>query len=533
MSPADGAGASAARERNIIQGLERQVRERADKVAYQSGDTQWTFADVDRLTNQVANGLVAMGAKKGDRIACLTKHHLEALLLSVGAMKLGAVMMPVNWRLAPREVDYIVSHGEAVFLMVDEDFRPLAQGAAGKIGTIVSTKSGSPGLTAFADWYAGQSPSFTAVDSAPDDAALQLYSSGTTGLPKGVVLTHGGLISTNILIEDEWNLREDAVNANALPVFHIAGMTMLMTGLHTGCKTVTFPDFDPAGFARAIGEDRITHAFLVPAMIMLMLAQPGVEDNDYSSLRFISYGGSPITDTVLVRAMKVFGCDFLQVYGLTETTGPATFLRPADHRTGLESGEILRSAGVPVGGARLRIVEPVTLADQPDGDVGEVWIECDRNFKEYWRNEKATDEAFPEGRNANGGWFRSGDAGIMKDGYLFIQDRIKDMIISGGENIYPAEIENVLMQHPEVADCAIIGVPDELWGEAVKACIVAKPGQSPAEGEVITFMRERLARYKCPKSVDFVEVLPRNPSGKILKRILREPYWASKDRAVN
>jgi acyl-CoA synthetase (AMP-forming)/AMP-acid ligase II len=511
-------------DRILIDSLNRQLRERADAVAYESAGQVLTFADVDRASNRIANGLVALGAKPGDRIACLTKHHLEALLLTLGACKLGAVMMPVNWRLALREVEYILGHGEAVFLMVDDQFAPLAPPEAlPTVRHTVSTKGG------FADWYEGFEPTFAAVEAAPDDAALQLYSSGTTGLPKGVVLTHSGLISTSTVVAAEWGIDPDSVNANALPVFHIAGMTMLTVSLHVGCRTVTFPDFDPLGFARSIGEHRITHAFLVPAMIMLMLQTPGVAECDFSSLKIIAYGGSPISDSVLRKAIEVFGCQFMQVYGLTETTGPVTFLFPRDHA----DEALLRSAGQPIGGARLRIVDPATMTDVPDGEVGEVWIECDRNFKEYWRNPAATEEAFPEGRNANGGWFRSGDAGYLEDGRLYIQDRIKDMIISGGENIYPAEIENVLMEHPEIADAAIIAVPDTLWGEAVKACIVPKPGAAPAPDDIIAFTRERLARYKCPKTVDFVEVLPRNPSGKILKRLLREPYWKDRDRAVN
>jgi len=193
----------------------------------------------------------------------------------------------------------------------------------------------------------------------------------------------------------------------------------------------------------------------------------------------------------------------------------------------------LRSAGRPIGGARLRIVNPVTREDVPEGGSGEVWLETIRNFKEYWRDPKATEQAFPEGRNVQGGWFKTGDGGYVKDGYLYIHDRIKDMIISGGENIYPAEIENLLMRHPDVADGAIIGVPDATWGEAVKACVVLKPGATLTEQALIDWMRERMAHFKCPKSVDFVDVMPRNPTGKLLKRVLREPYWQGQQRAVS
>jgi acyl-CoA synthetase (AMP-forming)/AMP-acid ligase II len=332
------------------------------------------------------------------------------------------------------------------------------------------------------------------------------------------------------VVAKEWEFDQCHVLGNPLPVFHVAGMTMLLLTLYTGGQTSAYSEFDPAGYIRAIGEHGITHTFIVPAMILFMLQSPEVKRGDYSRLQIIAYGGSPVSETTLQQAFETFGCKFLQVYGLTEVSGPATFLMPADHRAG--DAELLRSAGRPIGGGRLRIVDPVTLKDLPEGEVGEIWIESDRNLKEYWRNPEATAAAFPEGRNANGGWFRSGDGGYLKNGYLYINDRIKDMILSGGENIYPAEVENVLMKHPAVADGAVIGVPDPTWGEAVKACVVPRAGMAVTEREIIDFMRANLAHYKCPKSVDIVAELPRNPSGKVLKRVLREPYWRGRTRAI-
>jgi acyl-CoA synthetase (AMP-forming)/AMP-acid ligase II len=228
--------------------------------------------------------------------------------------------------------------------------------------------------------------------------------------------------------------------------------------------------------------------------------------------------------------MEIFGCDFSQIYGLTEATGVVTNLTPEDHRRG---AEMLRSAGKALPRTELRIVDPVSLADLEDGRVGEVWIRCDRNFKTYWQKPEATQEAFPQGRDAEGGWFRSGDAGYLQDGYLFLSDRIKDMIVSGGENVYPAEVENTLMKHPDVADGAIIGVPDPKWGEAVKACVVLRTGATATADDLIEFMRMRIAHFKCPKTVDFVTALPRTESGKLLKRELRAPYWAGQSRSIN
>lgn len=308
---------------------------------------------------------------------------------------------------------------------------------------------------------------------------------------------------------------------------------MLLLPLYIGGRTISYIDFDPAAFIESMGQYGVTHTFVVPAMLLFMLNIPNAESGNYRTLRQIAYGGSPISERVLMEAMRVFGCDFLQVYGLTEVSGPATFLRPADHEPFGERAHLLRSAGKPIGGAQIRIVDPDTLQDADEGDVGEVWIESIRNFIAYWRNPDATAEAFPEGRNSRGGWFRSGDAGYIKDGYLFVHDRMKDMIISGGENIYPAEVENILMQHPDVADGAVFAVPDETWGEAVKAAVVLQPGATLSEKNLIAFMRGRLAHYKCPKTVDFVQTLPRNPSGKLLKRVLRQPYWEGRSRFIS
>jgi acyl-CoA synthetase (AMP-forming)/AMP-acid ligase II len=524
-------------DQNILDALRRHVACRPEAPAYRSGDELLSFSNVEQTTNQIANALAAMNVGAGDRVACLTRHHMPCLLLMLAACKLGAVCMPVNWRLAAGEVAQILEHGQAKFAMVDAAFIGLVQaqpaGATDRLlQKLVCTDGSLERVERFAAWYAPHDTSFTAMAASPDDAALQLYSSGTTGLPKGVVLSHRGLLSASRAVAQAWQVDGSSVIGNPLPTFHVAGTSMLLLSLYAGAQSVTCSEFAAASFIRDIAAHGITHCFLVPVMLMFMLQRPEAAQGNYRSLKLISYGAAPISETVLRDSMRVFQCDFLQVYGLTEVSGPATFLMPADHRASESQPELLRSAGQAIEGARLRIVDPASLADVPDGVTGEVLIEAAGNLKEYWRDTVATSQAFPEGRNERGGWFRTGDAGYLKDGYLFINDRIKDMIISGGENIYPAEIENLLMKHPAVADGAIIGVPDTTWGEAVKACVVLKPGQQVSERDIIDWMRERLAHFKCPKTVDFVGSLPRNPSGKLLKRVLREPYWAGKTRSV-
>jgi long-chain acyl-CoA synthetase len=261
-------------------------------------------------------------------------------------------------------------------------------------------------------------------------------------------------------------------------------------------------------------------------VIQFLLLTPGVERTDFSTLRAILYGASPITDSVLSKAMETFGCEFIQVYGLTETTGAITQLDP-EHHDPIGNPMLLRSCGKPYAWVEMRIVDPETGADVPDGSVGELWTRSPQNMKGYWANEEATRAAIEDG------WFKTGDAGYRdENGFLFLHDRVKDMVVSGGENIYPAEVENVLAKHPDLADVAVIGVPHDKWGEAVKAVVVVREGADVSEQELITFAREYLAGYKLPKSVDFTDVLPRNPSGKLLKREIRAPYWEGTQRQI-
>jgi acyl-CoA synthetase (AMP-forming)/AMP-acid ligase II len=499
----------------ILDAIGRHAAERGGERVYWTPARAWTFAELWDASGRAASGLAARGIGRGERVACLTKHTAECVALVLGAARLGAVCMPVNWRLAPPEIDYIVKDGRAKFMMADKAF-------AGAAETSLVTED-------FAGWAAGFAPYAGDSPPAPDDTLLQLYSSGTTGLPKGVELTHRNLVTAMMeAVPDAIGYRgAPDVMLNILPTYHIAGVGVGLLTASFGGPSVLYPDFDPALAVAAVAEHRITFAFLVPAMIQFMLQAPGAREADYSSLKAIFYGASPISDKVLVEAMRTFRCAFMQVYGLTETTGAITLLPAEDHDPDGPKRHLLRSAGKPIAGVALRVVEPGGKKDCAEGEVGEVWIRSRQNMKGYWANDKATRAAFV------GEWFRSGDAGYLKDGYLFLHDRIKDMIISGGENIYPAEVENTLMQHPALADGAVIGVPDEQWGEAVKACVVLKPGARASAAEIVEFMRARIAHYKCPRTVDFLEAIPRNPTGKILKRVLREPYWRGHERRIH
>jgi acyl-CoA synthetase (AMP-forming)/AMP-acid ligase II len=377
-------------------------------------------------------------------------------------------------------------------------------------------------------WLARQDATDPNEPGTADDVALQLYSSGTTGLPKGVMLTHDTCLFSFAQLHDTLNLSEDSVSLVAMPLFHVVGAYWALVGLRYGVTAVLERDVDPARLVGAIGEHRVSHAVVVPAVIQFMLTVPGVDEADFSSLECIVYGGSPISEAVLTRAVQVFGRKLVQAYGMTETGGAVSLLGAQDHDPGGPLAHRLRSAGRPMPHCELRIVDPDTLADRPEGTVGEITVRTRQNMKGYWRLPDATAATL-----LPGGWLRTGDAGYVDaDGYLYIHDRVKDMIITGGENVYPAEIESVLMAHPAVSDVAVVGVPSDRWGETPKAFVVRVPGADIAAGEIIDYARRNLARYKCPTSVEWRESLPRNPTGKLLKKELRAPYWEGKDRQV-
>jgi long-chain acyl-CoA synthetase len=355
------------------------------------------------------------------------------------------------------------------------------------------------------------------------------YSSGTTGLPKGVMTSNAAFFGFAPLLAELWELGPDSVLLIALPLFHMGASGWATIAMTRGGATVLARDPDPAVLADLLPRHQVTHTVLVPSVIQQLLEVPGVEAADFASLQVMGYGASPISETVLARAIDTFGCKFWQGYGLTETTGPATMLGPDDHVPHGPGSHRLRSCGVLVPGYELRIVDPHTGADVPPGDVGEIWVRSRYLMKGYWNRPEETARS-----TAPGGWFRTGDAGYFDDdGYLYLHDRIKDMIVSGGENVFPAEVENALMAHPAVADAAVIGVPHERWGETPKAVVVLRPGAAASADELAAFCRQRLAAFKCPTSVDFVASLPRNPTGKVLKTELRAPFWEGRDRFVS
>ena len=518
----------------LDQVLPRYAADRPEKIGMRAGERVWTYRALHDESARVAQAMLAEGVAPQDRVAVLDRNVPEYFTFLFGATMASAVTLAVNWRLAPPEMEYILNHAQARVLLIGEEFLDhLDQMELETVKRVVVIgRSGEH--VSYEDWIAGREPVDPGLPRSADETCYQLYTSGTTGLPKGVELTHSNLLAAMDVGARAWSIDGDSVSLVAMPLFHIAGSGWGIAAFYQGAEAILVRDLDPAEVLRLIESHRVTNALFVPAVLQLLSGFPGAEDVDYGSLRSIVYGASPISEEVLVRSMKVFGCDFVQVYGLTETSGAITDLPAEDHDPGGPRAHLLRAAGRPWGDVEFRIVDAESNRDLPPGEVGEIWCRTRQNMKGYWRNAKATEEVYPEGRDATGlGWFRTGDAGYLRDGYLFIHDRVKDMIVSGAENIYPAEVENVLMAHPAVADVAVIGVPSEKWGETVKAIVVDAPGGAAGDGDLIAYCRERLAHYKCPTSIDRIHALPRNPSGKILKTELREPYWQGRSRRIN
>ncbi|MBO2449348.1 long-chain-fatty-acid--CoA ligase [Actinomadura barringtoniae] len=516
-------------------GLTEVLRERArqhpDRLALIAGDEQITYADFDRRVDQTAAALQAAGVWHDDRVAVLDKNSIEYAELLFGAARLGAVQVPVNYRLAPDEVAYVVNNAQAKVFVIGPEFLPVLDAIAGKLEhtthLVVIGGSGHPHLD-YETWVGAYEATPPAHQVDTSDVFVQLYSSGTTGLPKGVMLTHDNYTALLPLTNDLWGIGSDAVLMVAMPMYHVAGNGLTICAIFDGITGVIVREPDPVVIAREIERNRVTHVFLVPVLLQFMQLMPEVAETDLSTLQLVLYGASPISEDVLRGAMAMLpNAHFMQVYGLTETTGAITALPAEDHDLDGPDPARLRSAGLPNPECELKIVDPASLDEVPLGQVGEILCRTPQNMKGYWGLPDATTAALlPDG------FFRTGDAGYLDaDGYLYIHDRVKDMIISGGENIYPAEVENVLMGHPEVDDCAVIGVPDDKWGETPRAIVVLSGDAT--EADLIAYCRERLAHFKCPTSVEAREAIPRNPTGKILKRELRAPYWEGQDRAVH
>lgn len=494
-------------------------------------DRTWTWSEWNDRVRRLAGALRDLGVGRGDVVSFLDKNHPACVELSMAAASLGAANAIINWRSAGDEVDYAVNDCGAKVLVVGTELMPVIDRIRDRLTRVEKivevTPDGAEG-DEYEALLAAAEPVGRADDVEADDVCLVMYSSGTTGRPKGVMLTHRNMVEHTRNAHDGWEFEPGDKSMVAMPLFHVGGSSYVLFGIHDGIPSVMTRDPDGASLAGAIlkGANR---TFLVPAVLAQVLQAGDDAIKLFGALRTYTYGAAPMPLPLLRAAMEAWPeTDFIQVYGLTEVAGVATHLMPEAHREAMATGnfERLVSAGQPVPHCEVRIVDPATLEDLPTGEHGEIWLRTPQLMKGFLGKEAETREVL-----VDDGWFRTGDMGkVDAEGYVYVEDRLKDMIISGGENIYSPEVERVLAEHPAVMEVAVIGVPDDTWGETVKAVVSLHEGASATEEELIEHCREHLAHFKCPRSIDVVEALPRNPTGKILKRELRKPYWEGRDR---
>lgn len=493
-----------------------------------------SYAEANSRANQMARALLDQGLQFGDRFTYLSRNSTDMILMFYAAAKMGAIPIPLNYRLAPREWSYIINDSEATLLIADAEYIDSIQGIHNELEHIkhyvaVGGGNNSDQWIDHESWIAQNNDANLNLRINEENQLYQMYTSGTTGLPKGAMISHRSIDNNLGMLRRLLGLgRENERMLIVMPLYHAGGAVLSMAGVSEGATMVLHKDFDPTATIDSMANDGITMGLLVPAMIQACLV--GVADiaeRKFPKLAIMCYGASPIAEETLRQAIKVFDCDFVQVFGMTETSAVATALLPDDHQKALAGNpELLLSAGKQVLGTEIKIFDEHGV-EVSRGTIGEIAIRGPQVMMGYWHLDEATTKSIKDG------WMFTGDAATMdKDGYIYIQDRIKDMIVSGGENIYPREIENALFEHPDIADVAAIGVPSEKWGESILAFVVPRDGASLTTEQLIEFCRERLAGFKVPRQFEFIDLLPRNASGKVLKKELREPYWQGIDRRV-
>jgi long-chain acyl-CoA synthetase len=521
---------------NVGAALERAGRLFADREAVVDGPTRWSYGELHDRATRFDGALDGLGLVAGDVVAVLALNSAAHLVAWLAIPRSGRVLNDLNHRLAPTELAFILADSNARALIADDAFVDVAQNLAASCPTIehliyVGSGQAPAGWIAFAELVTHDLKPLGAVD--PDAVAGIFYTGGTTALPKGAMLTHRNLVANAKHALITLSYRERDTYLHAAPMFHLADGLSNYALTWVAGRHVIIPRFDPALWLRTVADEQVTHALLVPTMINMVLNHPAVAEHDTSSLRSMLYGASPMPTELLRQAMAAIPAGWGQAYGMTEAAPLVTYLTPEDHAAGASGTEPyatrLRSAGRPIVGVEAEVRRP----DGTGCDVaepGEIWVRGPNIMKGYWNRPEETAAALdPDG------WYHSGDAAYVdSDGFLFIVDRVKDMIISGGENVYCTEVENAIYQHPSVLECAVFGVPDERWGERVHAAIVLKPGTSASEAELIAHCRTLIAGYKLPRSIDLhTEPLPKSGAGKLLKRELRKPYWAGRARQVS
>jgi acyl-CoA synthetase (AMP-forming)/AMP-acid ligase II len=513
----------------MTQGLHRTLQRRPRDEALRYLGHGLSYSELADRVARLAGGLRALGVQTGERVAMLSLNSQRYIEYFMAVPWAGAVLNPVNYRWSQAEIRYSLDDSETSVLIVDETFKNIGARLAGEAKTlrqVIYAGDGElpPGMLSYEALIAGSEPVEDAYRHGNDLAGI-FYTGGTTGFPKGVMLSHNNLCSSAVGTLNAGALGADSRFLHVMPMFHLADFAVTNSQFATGGMHVVVPGYDPQGMLEAISAERVTDVLLAPTLIQMALEW--MERNperaaqlDLSSLRNLIYGAAPMSQTLLARARAAFpSARFYQGYGMTELAPSVTLLMPEFHSdAGIASGK-MRSIGTAVSMVEVKIVD-VHGVEVSRGTVGEIAVRGPNVMLGYWNRPEATAQAI---RN---GWMHTGDGGYMDDeGFVYLVDRLKDMIVSGGENVYSAEVENAVVSHPAVAQCAVIGVPHEKWGETVHAVVVTKPGHSVTLEEIQIHCRELIAGYKCPRSVSFVDAMPLSGVGKVLKTELRKPYW--------
>jgi len=517
---------------NLTQSLHKALRECPDRVAVVADGQRPTFRQFTARVQRLAGALRQLGLQPGDRVAMMGLNSLRYVEYFQGTWWAGGAINPVNVRWSPQEVAYSLDDCDTRILFVDKTFAPMVASIrplSRALQTVVYCGDGPApeGMLPYEALLAAAQP----VDDAfrhGDDLAAVMYTGGTTGQPKGVMLSHGNYYLNALASIAAVQRPMGGVGLVAAPFFHVAGCGLSMQLMRRQATQVLIPAYEEVAVMTMVQTEGINEMFLVPTMIRRLIEHPRFREFDFSSLRFMFYGASAIDEVLLADAMRALpGTKFSQAYGMTELAPTIAILAPDDHLPGPHQARRLRSAGRPVPIAEIRIVD-ADDNELPTGQAGEICARGPMVMQGYWNKPEATAEAL------RGGWMHTGDGGYLdEDGYLYVVDRIKDMIVTGGENVYSAEVENALAQLPAVGMSAVIGVPDDKWGERVHAAIVVREGHTLTEAEVIAHCKTLIAGFKCPRSVEFRADLPISPAGKLQKFVLRDAAWAGKSRRVN